>query len=234
MSKVQVIDTETSGFADNAEVIEFASVHLEVSTDECGLLTTHFHGYSAGLYGLEEAKLEPAASGVHHLTYDDIEGMPSFARCKPQLTGADYFVAHSAAYDRKFCTGGVFDVPWICTYKVAYELLPDMPDYKNQTLRYALGLKLPAWVPEQLAPHRALYDAAVTSELFAYLRGLGVDLDEMVAISSRPLLLRKVTFGQHYGKTWREVPAGYLRWILCQDFDADVVHTARHYLGLPT
>jgi hypothetical protein len=39
-------------------------------------------------------------------------------------------------------------------------------------------------------------------------------VDELLALSTMPVLLPKVNFGMHYGTPWNEVPTDYLRWIL--------------------
>ena len=39
-------------------------------------------------------------------------------------------------------------------------------------------------------------------------------VDELVELSKAPVLLRKVSFGKHYGESWSDVPTDYLDWIL--------------------
>ena len=53
---------------------------------------------------------------------------------------------------------------------------------------------------------------------------------ELVELCKQPVLLRTVRFGKHRGDLWKDVPRSYLSWIVNQDFDRDVIHTARHHL----
>lgn len=46
-----------------------------------------------------------------------------------------------------------------------------------------------------------------------------------------PLLLETVRFGKHRDARWTDLPSDYLRWLLGQDFDADVRHTAQTVLA---
>ena len=70
----------------------------------------------------------------------------------------------------------------------------------------------------------------VTRTLFRKLAEI-FTLEQMIELSSKPVLLPKVTFGKHKGLTWREVPYGYLKWILgTSDIDDEnVIHTARYW-----
>lgn len=46
-----------------------------------------------------------------------------------------------------------------------------------------------------------------------------------------PLLLETVRFGRHRDQRWADLPSDYLRWVLGQDFDSDVRHTAQTVLA---
>lgn len=46
-----------------------------------------------------------------------------------------------------------------------------------------------------------------------------------------PLILETVRFGKHRDQRWADLPSDYLRWLLGQDFDADVRHTAQTVLA---
>jgi exodeoxyribonuclease X len=117
-------------------------------------------------------------------------------------------------------------------------LWPDAPSYKNQVLRYWLGLEVP-FLGSALYPHRALYDALVTAALVERMLQTHT-VEELLLLTTEPVLLKTIRFGTHRGKLWEEVPDGYLRWILRQGqkkddadeegFDLDVIHTARHWI----
>lgn len=66
-----------------------------------------------------------------------------------------------------------------------------------------------------------------------YLRVATVD--QMVEASSGPILLPKLTFGEHAMKPAADVPRSYYYWIVHTakgPWDEDVMHTAKHYLNV--
>lgn len=166
------------------------------------------------------------AMAVHHIRDSDLAGAPTpDVAFRALMDGADVFCAHNAKFEREFFGGG--SVPWICSYKCGLRAWPEAPGHSNQVLRYFLGVAL----GESFAmpPHRAGPDAYVTA--FILIRLLAEHpLDDLIKWSSEPALLVKVGFGKHRGLKWSEVPRDYLDWILRQDMDADVKHTARHHL----
>jgi exodeoxyribonuclease X len=115
--------------------------------------------------------------------------------------------AHQCDFDRSFLPM-LKDRRWIDTLRCAKHVWPDAPDFKNQTLQYFLDIELP-----RDGSHRALQDATVTARILARLL-VERTVDELLTLSTTPVLLRTVNFGMHYGTPWNEVPTDYLRWIL--------------------
>jgi exodeoxyribonuclease X len=145
----------------------------------------------------------------------------------------DLFVAHNARFDRGFLKRIDGDVEralkHICTMKCAKVIWPDAPGYSNQFLRYWLGLE--PQLPQGLMPHRAAYDIAVTATIFAE-ELKHKPLEELLEISNKPILLKKMPMGKHKGMPFDQVPISYLKWILDQqpsDMDPDLVYTAQFY-----
>jgi exodeoxyribonuclease X len=175
------------------------------------------------------------AAAVHHITDAMVMDEAPPAEAARKLFGAnvpDYFAAHNAPFDRAVMmphlAPALRGVPWIDTWRAALHLVPDAPSFKLQVLRYHLGLK--PRLPLDLAPHNALYDALVAAELVVWMLAKHPP-QELIALSAAPVVLRKVSFGKHRDLAWADVPRDYLSWVVRQDFDADVLHTARHYLG---
>ena len=173
-------------------------------------------------------------SAVHHIIDEDLVGAAALQDLAPiifQKTNDRPFLlaAHNCKFERQFLTRELTgDLRWICTYKAACRLWPDAPEHKNQTLRY--WRKPEGLVREKAGnAHRAFGDAYVTAFL---LRDLlqSASIDELVAWSEEPVLLTKVSFGKHQGKSWAEVPSDYLEWMLGQDFDEDRIFTAKFHL----
>ena len=57
-------------------------------------------------------------------------------------------------------------------------------------------------------------------------------IEQMIAWTEEPALLVRCGFGKHRGQKWEDIPADYLQWVLRQDMDSSVKHTARHHLNL--
>lgn len=156
--------------------------------------------------------------------------------------------AHNISFDLRLLaqSGVTLDNPVICTYKCARHLMPDAPRHSNQVLRYWLGLddKYGDLTLPGLPPHRAEADTLVTSRLLMELLRLRT-AEELVVLTTQPVLLRTCGFGKHAGTPWGDVPKDYLRWIVREGperpgpggvklgFDPDTRHTAMWHLGLP-
>lgn len=186
--------------------------------------------------------IPPETSAVHHIVDEDIEFMaapwPEQARAVferemrsiPRDEPIAALVAHSAKFERLFCTdeltGGL---PWICTYKAALRLWPDAPSHSNQALRY---WRKPSGLVRALAmpAHRAGPDAYVTAHHLRDMLNAGATVKQLIEWSSQPALQVKCHIGKFRGQLWSEVEIGFLYWLLGKDFDEDVMFTARHWI----
>ena len=212
---IRIIDCETTGTTDDDQVVEIGSVDLK-DRELANAMSTLVQ---------PTIPIPPVACAVHHITDDMVAGAPSIEEAMAPYMDARVFAAHNCAFDRRFLP---FEGDWICTYKAAMTVWPDAPEHKNQVLRYWLGLPaLPDWVG--INPHRALFDAWTTAMLLQRLLDQR-SVEELVEISGKPLLLPFLRFGKHANVPMREVPKDYLEWILREDFDEDVMHTARHWV----
>lgn len=238
MTTVVVLDTETSGLdpAEGAALLETAYVTL----DDFG---GGWHYGRGGTYGSDyiayEGEIPPQARAVHHISPDDVRPGAQGVVTKDEwlhgilaaeVPGEMVYAAHNAAFDRRFLPE--LTLPWICTYRCACHIWPDAPAHSNQVLRYYLGVNPPAKMMEGLAPHRALYDAAVTAAILQLMLREH-NIQQLLHLTDQPVLQTRVRFGKHRGELWSEVPRDYVAWIVRRgDFDDDVMYTARHTLGL--
>jgi len=227
MTKLLVLDTETTGMnPDSDAIVELAGVVRDGDS-----LRSYDTLCRPGV------PIPAEASGIHHIVDSMVDRSPTpleaMQRLIHHLDCEDaIFVAHNAEFDRGFLdklTPYREQRRWICTFRTAMCIWPDAPGYSNQTLRYWLNLDLD--LPSGLHPHRALYDAIVTEGILQRMLAER-SVENIVRISSEPVLLKKVRFGKHKGELWKDVPSGYLRWILRQDStDRDVRHTAEYWLS---
>jgi len=121
-----------------------------------------------------------SASAVHHLTDECVARAPSLESVVPRLAAlvADAIVvAHNASFDLAFLPF-LRERPTLCSLRFAQLAVPGAPGYKNQVLRYHLGVRDAAL--SRGSAHGALGDAIVTSLVFdecvrRYLRAGGCD-----------------------------------------------------------
>ena len=171
---------------------------------------------------------------VHHITNEMVADKPAFKDSHEyqKLVGLlsgdkNILVAHNAKFDVDMLEKeGIRLKRVICTLKLARHMDPEgkIPKYSLQYLRYFLGIKVEA------NAHDALGDILVLEKLFERLfvkmsKNIGSAAVEnrMMDISSKPVLLSRMTFGKHKGKFFREIPKDYLQWLSEQeDLDEDM------------
>ncbi len=188
---------------------------------------------------------------IHHITPKMVAGRPHFTDAaeygdlKRLFESEDTVsVAHNAAFDSAMLAReGIHPRTIICSYKVASALDPNglIPKYQLQYLRYLLELEVEA------DAHDAFGDVLVLEAVFERLLAKMLKqkaseaeaLQEMVAISSRPMLFTTLRFGKHKGKRIEDVAKldkGYLEWLLSEKrkepaVEADWIFTLEHYLA---
>ena len=234
MTIVRIVDVETCGLPpDNAQVCEVATVDLVLA--DANVWTRGRMWSSLVNPG---RPIPPEASAIHHIVDDMVKDAPTLDQLAETIWAPDgdhglpdFFAAHEARFEKE-CLKAVGDSKWICTRKAPMTAWPDAPNHKNQTLRYWLGLKLANAALAE--PHRALGDAYVTAAILRRLLiGAGLVVDDLVTISANPVLLPRLTFGEHAMKPMAEVPLSYLDWIVNKSrgpWDEDILYTARKYL----
>lgn len=222
---IRVVDLETTGVAVTDSIVEIAAVDLI--------------GNQIVIVGSDLVRppipIPAPASAIHHLTDDDV------ANCRPieehletyidntGETGVQAFASHNWKFEAQWLEEHLDGRPAICTFKCAMRVWPDAPAHNNQALRYWLK-------PKGLSPivastaHRALPDAYVTAFILRELLEHAT-VEELIAWTNEPVLLRRVSFGKHRGTDWDDVPSDYLAWVIEKsDLSEDVKFTASYHL----
>jgi exodeoxyribonuclease X len=167
---------------------------------------------------------------------EDVLREASFDPADALLSGEPIGIlaAHNAAFEQKFM--GETEQPWICTYKCALRVWPDVPGHSNQVLRYWLedqGL-LSLDADKAMPPHRAGPDAYVTAHILLALLKVAT-VEQMIEWTKEPRLLPRCTIGKFRGKPWAEVEWGFLNWMLQQaTMEEDLKWNARRELDRRT
>ncbi len=173
--------------------------------------------------------ISPDTMAIHHILDEQVAGAPFWRTAAPEILrpvgGVLALAAHRAAFEQRYCRPSLCGgVDWICTWKCALRLWPDLPRFSNQMLRY---LRRPQGLVHEigLPAHRALPDAYVTAH---HLRDMlnEVSAQQLVAWSREPGLLPRVPAGPERGKSWRDV-GGEAVQALARERDPDVRFSAQ-------
>jgi DNA polymerase III epsilon subunit-like protein len=73
------------------------------------------------------ARRAAGASAIHHIVDEDVKDAPSPGDVAGRFKGADFYVAHNCEFERSFfAADGIELGPWICTYKCAFRVWPEL------------------------------------------------------------------------------------------------------------
>jgi len=223
LARVRVIDLETSG-SGPGDVCEIGWQDVVQDADGCWRIDDE---RGARLINPGHP-ISPETMAVHHIIDADVAGAPFWKdAASPVLRpegGVQALAAHRAAFEQRYCTprhtGGT---PWICTWKCALRLWPQLSGFSNQMLRYQ---RMPEGLVRELGlpAHRALPDAYVTAH---HLRDMlnEASLEQLLAWSREPGLLPRVPAGPDRGKPWDRLSVEALQAFV-QGRDLDVRFTA--------
>jgi DNA polymerase III epsilon subunit-like protein len=149
---VAVVDTETTGLAEEDEVISVGIILLEVS-EKSGKLIRELDSY----YGLREPSvpIHPMAAKVHGLNLSDLIGKRlDIERLTTIFEHADVIAAHNAQFDYKMLIKihpPLVYATWGCSCLGLRDHWRDLPNRKLDTICQALGVNRPE-------PHNAMTD----------------------------------------------------------------------------
>jgi exodeoxyribonuclease X len=206
---IHVIDVETTGLKseEGDGVVEVGVVLVVVKPNR---QTKIYRGESSLVNPYRP--ISASARGVHHISDADIQNAPELSEaiddvCKPfGVNDVEILAAHKADFERGFLPM-LADRQWICTLQCSQHLWPDAPDFKEQTLRYHLGVDLPG-----LGAHRALPDATVCAHILYKLLAEQT-VDELLVLSATPILETTISFSQYRGRLWTDLDQGMIIWV---------------------
>lgn len=221
-SRVRVIDLETAGTG-AADVCEIG--WQDVALQDGRWAVTEGRGAAFVNPG---RPISAATMAIHHILDEQVQGAPYWKDAAPPVLrpvgGVVALAAHRAAFEQRFCTPSLSGgAAWICTWKCAMRLWPDLQSFSNQMLRYQRrpeGLDHDTGLPA----HRAMPDAYVTAH---HLRDMlnAVGAEQLLAWSAEPGLYPRVPRGAERGMAWSAVPDEALR-LLARERDLDVRFSA--------
>jgi len=235
--KLIFLDTETTGNMPEDKLIQLCYKIDEKIVDE--------------LYK-PDLPISIESMAVHHITEKMVankpafKGSPEFTELQNLFDEGHIMIAHNAKFDVAMIEKeGIKVGPTIDTFRVARHLDPEgkISSYRLQYLRYLLGIEVEA------TAHDAKGDVLVLEKLFERLLKKVMEsenlsretaIDQMVDISSKPVLFKYINFGKHKNKSLEEIAKSdrsYLEWLLKQkkenpEEEEDWIYTIDHYLSL--
>jgi exodeoxyribonuclease X len=227
--RVRVIDLETGGNGPN-DVCEIGWQDVELGDDKNWRVTSE----RGALFVNPGRPMSTDTIAVHHILDAEVADAPFWKEIASSVLRPpgeiQALAAHRSAFEQRYCTprftGGT---PWICTWKCALRLWPQLPRFSNQMLRYQ---RMPEGLVHAvgLPAHRAMPDAYVTAH---HLRDMlnTVPIEQLIAWSSEPGVLPRVPAGPDRGKEWARLSEEALQ-DFARDRDMDVRFSAQTELEL--
>lgn len=190
--------------------------------------------------------IKVGAMAVSHITNKMVEdkpefvGSPAYSQLKLLAEEGYVLVAHNAPFDLKMLAkeGIVFN-KYIDTKKMSHalDIDMDMESHRLQYLRYFYEVELPNAVA-----HSAEGDVDVLVAVYHKLHELleNPSVEELIALSAKPVLYTKFKFGKYNGNYIAHVASvnpGYLEWMLnekrkgSENNEDDWIYTLEHYLA---
>lgn len=222
-ARIRVIDLETSG-ASAHEVCEIG--WQDVVQGAGGLWAVNDD--RGAMFVNPGRPISTATMAIHHIMDADVAGAPFWKEAAPEVLrppgGVLALAAHRAAFEQRFCTPALSGgARWICTWKCALRLWPDLPGFSNQMLRYE---RMPPGLDREigLPAHRAMPDAYVTAH---HLRDMlnQASIEQLLVWSDEPGLLPRVPTGPDRGRPWTGVRTDVLQ-AFAQDRDPNLRFSA--------
>lgn len=226
--KLVFLDVETTGLEDEDRLCQVAYITNDGRSEE-------------SLFR-PPLPIKVGAMAISHITNHHVEkSMPflgSTLKSKLlRLASEGYtLVAHNAKFDVKMLEKeGVVFPTTICTMKLARSIDSDekMENYRLQYLRYFYDVQL-----DDASAHDAMGDTRVLEAVFNHIVG-NHTLEEMIDITSKPMLYQTMPFGKYKGGKIREIVGsdqGYLEWLLGEKMkdeenETDWIYTLNYWLG---
>ncbi len=211
-----IIDVETTGTDDAAEVIEFASTSLIDSPSNVCLMTDEITIADARFSS--DRPISLGAMSIHHIIDEDLVGLRPFPGFDTSR-GIEYIVGHNIDYDWRMM--GRPKVRRICTFALSRWLWPLIDSHTLGAMVYHLSRDKHQARSMLRGAHSAKADVecildVVLPEILLKLHPRAKTWEQLWIISEDARIPTVLSFGKHKGKPIGDVPGEYKRWLLSQ------------------
>jgi DNA polymerase III epsilon subunit-like protein len=243
MPKYILFDTETTGTSEEDRIIQIGAIivhnkkNIEVYNSLCNT----------------DKVIKLEAMEIHNITPNMIANQPSYGeldishKLLEYNDKENYLIAHNINFDLGMLEKEGFENSYtlIDTLRCTKHLLPDLPYYRLQYLRY--GLKLNELEEEEavkmniiIKAHDAIGDVLVMKLLLSRLVKITQEkfptknpMQHLALLTQTPVLIKIFKFGKHKDKEIADVvksDKGYISWMQKNmDLDEDMRFTLEHY-----
>lgn len=227
LSRLRIVDTETTGSDHSSELIEIA----------VGEWKNNEWKIQSSLFKPVKGPIPFEASAINNISNAMVANESTIAESKniPALLNIksdSVFVAYNAQFDKHMLDKIANDklpptqaihitdrINWICTYRLAKIAYPDSKQFKLNYLRYMLNLDI-----GDAVLHRAGADVELCGALLIRLIYDLADLDkldlkgnianQLIELSWQANIMDTMPFGKHKGVKFADIPTSYLTWAL--------------------
>ena len=215
-----ILDTETSGIGEDAEVMQLAYMELNAQLQETANV---FQAYYQ-----PKRPVSLGALAVHHITPGQLLLHGAFSE-PPLAPPASYYIGHNVDFDWK-ALGSPPGVKRICTLALARWLWPDMDSRSLGACCYKISTDVELTRLRLQEAHNALADVLLCADLLRWIirEKQVADVHSLWALSEMARIPTIMPFGKHKGERIVDIPRHYKTWALKQpDFDEYVLKAFR-------
>jgi len=182
------------------------------------------------------------AMAVHHITPDMLQDKQKctdneiYKKLNTYNTQDNTIVIHNCKFDLAMLAKEGFEsnMQTIDTLRCVKHLYPDSPSKALQYLRYSLGLyKEEKNLTYDIQPHDALGDVVVLKLLLEFLLHENTK-EELIKLTSTPILYKKFSFGKYKGDNLEEVylnDPNYFEYLIKNNIDdPDLGYSLRYFM----
>lgn len=230
-----VLDTETTGVDETADIIEF-SISFPMGSGESIQEIMNFTDRYKPIQSVP-----PEASAIHFITDEDLVDCGSYSdsieSINELMTTRRFYVGHNVSFDRLKLIENhdrannplpdelQDEDAWICTLRFAKKLFGEDMDFKNFTLTYLwFKFELYKECNYQIKPHSAEDDVFMCYKVLEKLLDLSVQSgiidpsydigSQIVNYCNQPTELKVMPVGKHKGWVFSELPMNYMEWMV--------------------
>lgn len=207
--KAYIVDTETTGIADDSEVVEMAWISLGEGLNPTEPVT--YRRYRP------EGAMSFGALATHHILPSELEDRaPSYDAKLP--ADCTYMIGHNVDFDWKML--GHPEVKRIDTLPIARRLWPDCDSHSQSALYYYLFGATEKSRERLRNAHSAVEDVLNLVDIFGRILEASpqvVTVADLYALSEACRIPTHMTFGKHKGLPIEDVPKSYVSWYARQD-----------------